>query len=290
MRKRWDRWLGAAVLACAGGAAHGGAYMRSEGELLNDWRVEYARADKEWDDGGEGRSTSCTQQHTSLMTSLDYGFSYYLTGFGKFGVASTQCEEAAAAATATAEPARETGPSDLTLGLRGRLNMFANNRSWEVEGYVPSRALGGASQLGCDAYGGAVRLSARDEIVTGGFLGYGAGYRHWAEPLAPQALATLEYSAPMARLAKDPRWDWGAALNGTWTLQDEEPVAGDTVQQGPGTQLDCGSRARIVRAALDVRYRVGLHKRVGCGISAPVWGRDTRVTYGMSCAYSVLWE
>jgi hypothetical protein len=279
---RWEPWLGFAVLAWAG-AAHGGAYMRSEGELLNDWRVEYSRSDREWDASGDARGTPCAQQHTSLMTSLDYGFSYYLTGFTKLGIASSQCEEAAAGPAA--ESTRETGPSDFTAGLRGRLNPFANNRSWEVEGYVPSRALGGRSQLGCDAYGGAVRLSARDEIVPGGFIGYGAGYRHWAEPLAPQALATLEYSAPMNRLAKDPRWDWGASLAGTWTLQE-----GETVQQDPATTLDCGSRARIVRAALDVRYRVGLHSRAGCGISSPVWGRDTRVTYGLSCAYSVLWE
>jgi hypothetical protein len=271
---RWEQWMGFAVLACAGTAAHAGAFMRSEGELLNDWRADYVRADREWDAGGTSRDSPCAQTHSSVMTTLEYGFSYYLTGFTKLGVASTECDQVS-----------EAGPADLTLGTRGRLNMFANNRSWELEAYVPARALGGAAELGCNAYGGALRLEGRDEITPLDFLAYGAGYRYFDAPLVPQALATFGYSGPIDRGARHPRWEWGAGLNGTWSLED-----GTAVQPAPGTQLDCGAGARVVRAALDFRYKVGLNSRVGCGVSAPVWGRDTRLTQGLACAYSVLWE
>lgn len=270
---RWEHWI-LLALACVSATAHGGAYMRSEGELLHDVRVDYARADREWDAGGSTRATPCAHEYRSLTTSLDYGFSYYLSGFAKAGVATTACG-----------PVSEAGPTDLTFGVRGRLDMFANNRSWEVEAYVPARAVGGASELGCDAYGGTLRLEARDEVVPGGFLGYGAGYRYWDEPLVPQAVALISYAATLDPLARHPRWDWGTSLHGTWSLED-----GDPVQQGPGTQLDCGGRVRIVRASLDFRYKVGLDSRVGCGASLPVWGRDSRITQGISCVYSVLWE
>lgn len=263
-----------AALACASAMAHGGAYMRSEGELLHDFRVDYARADQEWNASGATQGIPCEVRHKSLTTSLDYGFSYYLGGFAKAGVASTECGTVS-----------ETGPADLAFGVRGRLNMFANNRSWELEAYVPASALGGAGELGCDAYGGTLRLEARDEVVPGGFIGYGAGYRYWSGPLAPQALALISYTAPVNRHARHPRWDWGTSLHGSWALGD-----GDTVQQGPGIQVDCGGQARVVRAALDLRYKVGLDSRIGCGLSAPVWGRDTRITQGLSCVYSVLWE
>jgi hypothetical protein len=271
---RWEQWIGFAALACASASAHGGAYMRSEGELLYGMRVDYARADREWDATGATRDSPCVQQHGALTTSVDYGWSYYLSGFAKAGVASTDCG-----------PERESGPSDLSFGVRGRLNKFANNRSWEVEGHVPARALGGARELGCDAYGATLRLEARDEISPGAFLGYGAGYRYWDDPLVPQALALLSYSAPVDRQARHPRWDWGTTLSGTWSLDE-----GATVRQDPGTQFDCGSRARVARVSLDLSYKVGLDSRVGCGLSAPVWGRDSRLTQGVSCAYSLLWE
>lgn len=274
MTTRWEHYIGFAALACASASAHGGAYMRSEGELLHDVRVDYARADREWDAGGATRATDCVRQHRSLTTSLDYGFSYYLGGFAKLGVASTECDTVS-----------ESGPSDLSFGLRGRLDMFANNRSWELEGHVPARALGGSAELGCDAYGGTLRLEARDEVVPGGFIGYGAGYRYWDTPLVPQAIALLSYSAQIDRLARHPRWDWGTALHGTWALEDAE-----TLRQGPGVQIDCGSRTRVVRAALDVSYKVGLDSRFGCGVSLPVWGRDSQLTQGLSCVYSMLWE
>jgi hypothetical protein len=274
VNKHWEQWIGFAALACASAAAHGGAYMRSEGELLHDVRVDYARADQEWDAGGATRATDCAHEHRALTTSLDYGFSYYLGGFAKLGLASTECDTVS-----------ESGPSDLSFGVRGRLDMFANNRSWELEAHVPARALGGSQALGCDAYGATLRVEARDEVVPGGFIGYGAGYRYWDSPLVPQAIALLSYTASIDRHARHPRWDWGTGLHGSWSLED-----GDTLEQGPGVQIDCGSRTRVVRAALDVRYKVGLDSRVGCGVSLPVWGRDTRLVQGLSCVYSVLWE
>jgi hypothetical protein len=271
---RWEQWTLFTALACASAMAHGGAYMRSEGELLHDVRVDFARADQEWDAGGATRATPCTHQHRSLTTSLDYGFSYYLGGFAKAGVASTECDDVS-----------ESGASDLSFGLRGRLDMFANNRSWELEAHVPARALGGAAELGCDAYGATARLEARDEIVPGGFLGYGAGYRYWGSPLVPQAIALLSYGARIDAAARHPRWDWGTSLQGTWALEE-----GETIHQGPGIQIDCGSRTRVVRAAVDVSYKVGLDSRFGCGVSLPVWGRDSQLTQGLSCVYSMLWE
>lgn len=270
-----NRWIPlAALLALAMGEARGGAYMRSEGELMHDVRVDYARATREWDAAGNTQRSPCEQHHSSLSTALDYGFSYYLSGFAKFGAAYTECDLQ-----------RDAGPSDLSLGIRGRLNTFTNNRSWELEALVPARALGGASDLGCDAYGGALRLEARSEVMPQAFIGYGVGYRWWDKPLVPQATATLGYSAPIARLARHPRWEWSTGLTATWPLEDAEAVL-----QGPGTMLDCGTRSRVVRGALDVRYKVGLNSRVGCGLSAPIWGREARLTQGMSCVYSVLWE
>lgn len=271
---RWEKWIGFAVLACASATAHGGAYLRSEGELLHDLRLDFAQADQEWDADGATRDTPCTSQHRSLTSSVDFGFSYYLSGFAKGGIASTECGTLS-----------EDGPADLTFGVRGRLDMFANNRSWELEAYVPARALGGARELGCDSYGATLRAEARDEISPMKFIGYGVGYRWWDGPLAPQALALLSYAAPIDRGARHPRWDWGTALHGTFAVGD-----GDTVHQGPGILLDCGGRARIARATLDVRYKVGLSSRVGCGLSVPVWGRDSRITQGLACVYSVLWE
>lgn len=271
---RWEKWIGCAVLACASATAHGGAYLRSEGELLHELRLDYVRADKEWDASGQAHATPCTQQHRSLTTSLDYGFSYYLSGSARGGVAQSGCG-----------PEDETGPTDLTLAMRGRLDMFANNRSWELEGYVPARALGGASELGCDAYGAALLLNARDEVRPGGFVGYGAGYRYWDAPLVPQAIATLGYSAGVNPLAPRQRWDWSTALTGTWSLGDS-----DAVPQGSGTQLDCGARGRVVRASLDFRYKLGLDRHLGCGASVPVWGRDSQIAVGASCVYTVLWE
>jgi hypothetical protein len=271
---RWEQWSCFVALACASAAAHGGAYMRSEGELLHEVRVDYLRADQAWDAGGTARATPCTQQHSSLMTSFDYGFSYYLSGFAAAGVARAGCG-----------PEEESGPSDLSFGARGRLNMFTNNRAWEVEAYVPARALGGSSDLGCNAYGGALRLNARQEVRPGGFVDYGAGYQYWDAPLVPQAVALIGYSAGPDPMSTTQRWEWGTALSGTWSLEEN-----DIVRQGSGTQLDCGARGRVVRASLDVHYKSGLHSRVGCGLSVPVWGRDSQITQGLSCAYSVLWE
>ena len=113
-----------ALLVCAGlpASVEASAWMRSEGELQLSMSLSLSTAEDRWDRDRRLVEADCTTRRRALDVQGEYGYSYYYTVFADAGLTNKECG---------GEPG-ESGLSDLTLGIRGRIDPFRNGRSWEI--------------------------------------------------------------------------------------------------------------------------------------------------------------
>lgn len=261
--------LGALCLGAASGAAHAGSYMRSGGELSYSTSLGYSWATRQWDEQGNLEPTDCRREHVSNSHYLEYGESYYYTLFGGLSLAQANC-----GADGT------TGAGDLRLGIRGRTDLYANHRTWEVVATLPTNRGDPSPRLGCGAFGVSAALARKDEVVPGLSLGSGLGVQLWESPLAHQLDGGLSLSGSLRVLG---RLRWSVDLDGRMPLDDGAvDVASDI--------SDCGTRGKLVKAGVGLGASLSRTVYVSCGYDRAVWGDDATLRQGFSCGYSRTWE
>jgi len=250
-------------------AAHAGSYLRSAEELSYSTSLGYDWATRQWDEQSELQSTDCSRQHVSNSHHVEYGYSYYYTLFGGVSLAQASC-----AGEST------TGFGDMRFGVRGRTDVYANHRAWEVIATVPTNRGSPSPRLGCGAFGLSGALARKDELTPGLSLGSGLGVQLWESPLAPQLNGGLELSGPLRIGARRVRWSFD--LDGRVPLDDGGAVDADI--------SDCGTRGKLVKAGLGVGVSLSRWTYASCSFSSAVWGDDATLRQGISCGYSRTWE
>lgn len=141
-------WVMAGVLLLTAESALAGTWMRSEGESYYSARLEYETADEQWNQDWKREPLSCTARNWKLGQAYEYGLSYYRTVFGSLDYHDRDCGVHEVSSI-----------GDLELGVRSRLDVFRNGRTWEVAAIIPTGySTSGTSSVGSDLYG--LRLGA----------------------------------------------------------------------------------------------------------------------------------
>jgi hypothetical protein len=262
--------VGAVSAALATGVAHAGSNLRSEGHVHYVGTLGYSTAERRWDQDRNLQDTDCRSAYSNFNHYAEYGYSYYYTVFGQAGLATSQCADS-----------QKSGLSELHLGLRGRLNLYMNDRAWEIEAIVPVHGdQEGRSRIGCSSFGLIGSVERRDEVVPESeyYVGAGAGVQLWEAPLSHQAFGKLAANGPIAQF-----WSWGANLKLELPLTDRAGAIVDNLS-------DCGTDSKVLRSGVSLRYSLSPLSSASCGLSASLWGEEASQSYGFSCGYSRRWQ
>lgn len=249
-------------------AAEAGAGLRSGGDTLYSTRLGVITADQSWDEQSDLQDNDCRSTYTSQSNALEHGYSYYHTFFAQLSLARSACGADS-----------RTGLSDLRVGVRGRLNVYENDGSWELEATIPvSQADPGERRIGCGEFGLAASLHKRVEITPSTDIDGSAAVHLWDSPLAHQFRASAGLDQKFLK-----RWSWSGGVQGSLPLNDGVGGVGDLIS-------DCGTESKIVRGVADLKYRWSDFLHLGCGVSHALWGESASRTQGASCGFSYLWK
>ncbi len=248
--------------------AHAGSYMRSEGDASYSTSLGYSWATRQWDEQGNLQPSDCRREHVSNSHYLEYGYSYYYTLFGGASLAQASC-----AGEST------TGFGDVRLGLRGRTDLYANHRAWELIATVPTDRSSTSPRLGCGAFGLAGKLARKDDLMPGLALSSGVGLELWESPLVHQHDGGLSLSGPL-RIG---RLRWSVDLDGRMPLDEGTVDVNSDIS-------DCGTSGKVIKSGLTVGASLSREAYVSCGYDRALWGDDATLRQGFSCGYTRHWE
>lgn len=267
----------AALAACAlatllaAGAAEAGSYMQSGGDLSLSSSLGYLWATQQWDANGRLQDSNCRRDYSYFSNSVEYGYSYYHTLYGGVNLARASCD-----------PDSNWGLGDIRAGIRGRLDVYRNNRTWELEATIPTDRGTGASglNLGCQSFGLAGNVAMKQELLPQLAFGAGAGLQLWETPLVHQLVGNVSLGGPFGRWSP---WTWELGVSGKRPLDPGNTSAGDVLS-------DCGTRSEVVRGAARIGYQYTDFVNLECGAALALWGVDVGRTQGFYCGFSRLWK
>lgn len=247
-------------------------WMRSEGETFFKATFGYDSAHQRWDQENNLVDLSCSSNNWTHSQSYEYGLSYYYTAFGSIDLMKRRCGYKTS-----------TGIGDLSLGVRGRLNLYRNGRTWEAALVVPTghRSYGEAP-IGSGLYG--LRLGVfgsygnrhdpRD--LVGSNLELGANLHIW-EGSAPEQLSGY------AKINVAPRGQsshYFAAFEGDYALIDRSEPYVPTINQ-----QDIYGYDRL-NLRLGYAQMLSLDWRLSIEATSVLLGRNASKTHGVNLSFS----
>lgn len=264
--------LGLLLVAGLPSTAEAGAWMRSEGTLQMGASVGLTTSDKRWNEDRRRESADCRTHRQSMSVSAEYGYSYYHTLFADAGITNRDCSN---------EP-NVSGLSDLTVGVRGRLNPFRNGRSWELALKLPISGTSadpdrpGKGEFGLEA---GVHFSLYPDPYEvfkyrDGVWSWGAGVRLWTGGLAHQGWAYGGWSHPI-----DDDWSFSARLSGVMSFAGRRSADGSI-----SNDYD------KLSASIGVRRSISPTVSMSLGLSHDVRGRESDQGTSIRLGFSREWR
>ena len=114
------------LLMLAPSTLFAGSWMLSEDHASLTTGIAWSTADSYWDRDSNLQQDSCSSRDTALYLRYEYGYSYYHSLFASTSIESNKCGDDSA-----------NGIPDIKLGIRGRINPYRNNYSWELAAILP---------------------------------------------------------------------------------------------------------------------------------------------------------
>ncbi|RMH52670.1 MAG: hypothetical protein D6682_01460 [Zetaproteobacteria bacterium] len=239
--------------------ATAGSWMLSQGEVQYGGGITYYTDDSYWDQHSHLISGTCTSHNLYLFQGLQYGYSYYHTLFVETTFALQRCGAV-----------HTTGLGDVRLGIRGRLDVERNGRTWELAAIVPTgysrtapRRIGNG-RLGVE---GGLFFSGQEkgfEEKKRAFVKAGLKARYWFGPPASQLLG---YLGGVWRVGSGQSLE--GRINGDFSLRDGRPEPISLTNQ---TQLSDHDRVylegkynHVIMPAWTATFSIG----------RDVWGRNS---------------
>jgi hypothetical protein len=245
-----------------------GSWMRSEGEHRYSAYAQTSSADRSWDRDGNDVTSSCTSKDRSLTHEYEYGYSYYHTLFGKISMANSECGGDKA-----------SGFGDIHLGVRGRLNLYKNGRTWEAIVIIPSGYDNTRSnRIGYGELGLELGLYGSNQLNDKSRLTYGSSLRFWAGAPADQLRARVGISHKQNLL-----WSYDASLSGNFSLNNGESSL------APSIDGDFESEFDVIRAQFGVSRSLSKRLKLGAGVFKNLWGRNTSQRQGIYINLGYVW-
>lgn len=261
----------AGLLLSASGNAFADNWMRSEDEGYYKASFEYDSAHNRWDQQNKSQVMSCTARNWKLTQAYEYGLSYYHTFFGSLDYRDRNCGNLDA-----------SGVGDLTLGLRSRLDIYRNGRTWEAAAILPtySKSRTGAS-VGSGLYG--LRLGAfgsfgdktLDSGVYGSNLEVGANIYIWEGTAAEEFAGYIKYN-----FAATEESHLYSSLEGDYALINRSKDLTTVVNQ----VSDYGYDRLSVR--LGYSRKATLHWRLAIEATSVLRGRNTNDSNSINISFS----
>lgn len=251
-----------ALLLTLPASAFASNWMRSEDELYFTAGLDYDSANARWNRDGDLTDMSCTATNWTHNQSYEYGWSYYRTFFGTLEYMDRRCGDVT-----------DSGLGNLTIGMRGRLNLYRNGRTWETALIIPSQvtSLYGA-RLGVFGSFGDIH-KVRSKAATNFELG--ANLYLW-EGKAPEQLGSyIKFN-----IAPSSESRLFTALEGNYALVDRDKVYDTTINQVENYGYD--------RLSLRIGYsqKVSLYWRMSIEATSVLMGRNVSDSNGISVSFS----
>lgn len=249
--------------------ASAGSWMRSQGEYSYSASLSFSTADQRFDQDSQLQPKNCVSRGNYLNQSMEYGASYYRTWFGSFSLANKQCGD---------YKSFETG--DLELGMRGRIKLFQNGRSWEAALLIPtSKGSEDPERLGVGRLGlkiGAYGHFKLDSVGhRGPALSTGAELRLFGPDTFSRFRLYTDYSRRIRGLG------FSAGLSGDFALPRGE------VNSPRGADRFRGDYDKV-SADMSLRHEFG-EWAVSYHLSKAIWGRNTDDSTSISIGISRTW-
>ena len=255
-----------ALLLSLSASAFASNWMRSEDELYFKAGLDYDTTNERWDHDGELTDMSCTASNWTHNQSYEYGWTYYRTIFGTLEYRDRRCGDVT-----------DSGLGNLTFGMRGRLDLYRNGRTWETALIIPAdrNDLYGL-RLGAFGSFGDIH-SNRNKTATNFELG--ANLYLW-EGSAPEQLASyIKFN-----IAPSSESRFFTALEGDYALVDRDKIYDTTINQVENFGYD--------RLNLRIGYsqKVSLDWRMSIEATSVLMGRNASKTNGLSLSISRIFE
>lgn len=245
-----------------------GGWMRSEGEHRYSSRIQYSTSDRSWDRNRISRVSSCVSKRSSISHKYEYGHTYYHTYFSKLSMS-----------TATCGNDRVSGIGDLTLGVRGRLDLYTNGNSWEASVIIPTGYdRNRRNRLGYGVLGLDLSLHFRKKLTTQSILSYSVGLLGWAGPPSSQFYTRISWKYKQNKL-----WSYTSSLSGTFSFNDGE--ARDT----NSLNRDFENNYEVLSGQVSIKYNLTKRINVFGGIYKNLWGRNVSQRSGVYLSLGYIW-
>lgn len=247
-------------LSIASGQLYADNWMRSEGEGYYKASLEFDSARSKWNQDNKLQSLPCTTRNWNVNQSYEYGMSYYRTFFGSLDYLDRSCGSSEA-----------SGIGDLSLGIRGRLNIYRNGRTWETAVIIPTGySTTGQTSVGSGLFGLRLGLfgSFGNRHLVNGERGtnieLGGNVYLWEGAAPEQFSGYVKYN-----FAATKNSHFYGSLEGDYALVDR----GEDFSSEINRLNDYGYDR--LNARFGYATRAGLYWRISFEATNVLWGRNT---------------
>lgn len=242
---------------------HASPWMRAQGEHGLSVGLGYSTADSYWDRDSKLRRDDCRSNDYVGWLHYEYGYSYYRTFFANSVVVSEQCGDS-----------ERSGIPHLQLGMRGRLDVYRNGRTWQlavtlpVQGDLDDDSKPGNGQVALDA-GLFFRFLPdpyKDPLIEQrkGIWEWAVGTRLWGGGLAHNLWSHLKWDRQLSA------WRFGAELSATYAF------GGGDQRFAPGVANDSKSTDfDEINLRFTLSRQVSKNTSLMVGYGRDLWGRNT---------------
>lgn len=259
------------VLMIISGPVFAGSWMRSESEYLYHASFSHSSADQYYDNRARLKDADCKSSDLNFNQAIEYGYSYYYTLFADISLEHSSCGGKS-----------ENDLGDLEVGIRGRINLLRNGRSWEVALIIPTdNKSSSSSNLGAGEFG--IKLGLHGRFAAGGtvqlqhYITVGTELRFLSgSDASDRLLGYINYSLPRAKFDID------------LGFRAERSIGNNSIEDSLGFSSVTGDyQQHTIQASLShkieewsLRYK----------ISKVVWGKNTDASSAIGISLSRTWN
>ena len=258
---------------------HASTWMQSEGDSVGAIGVSYSTADGFWNSDSNLLKYPIKHQEAVYYQYYEYGYSYYYTILAS--IAWTYYDSGTI---------KDSGIDNVKIGVRGRLNIFRNGRTWQVTAILPVKKWDSSVfQPGRGKYGLEAGIFYRllpdpyetpSDIYTQGIWGMGLG-------------TTLRSGDTGSELWSYGKWE-KKVFNPSWKVEVKlSALSSFTGGQSGGVDIygpNDSYHYEQINSELSLSY--SLNKTTGINVSykRDLWGRNVNMNEGQHIGIFMTWK
>ncbi len=274
----WLRFWAGVILLVNSAAAWPSPWMRTSGDSSLYASISLSRSNSYWDKDGN-LIPSCQANDFSTHWQYEYGYSYYHTLFAATSLESNHCGGRSA-----------TGIPEARFGVRGRLNLYRNGRTWQVTAIVPvqgepdSSSKPGKGEFGVEL--GVYFLLRPDPYENpqldykNGEWSWKAGVTFWDGEATHELWGGISWKHPLF----DTKWRFRAGIKGNYSFAGDDSSAFD-----PATRFKRHNED-FVNVEFSLSRSIAKRTSLSFSLGQDIWGRNSSKSTDGQIGLSYTWE